>query len=244
MRRPLEGAGENSLCSDEQLLAACGHPALAAADPERVARIAEELATAFAAMVGVTRAVSIFGSARASADSPEYDRARRVAATLGHAGFDVITGGGPGLMEAANRGARDAGTRSIGLNIELPREQRTNDFIDLALTFRHFFARKIVFIRYASAFVVLPGGFGTLDEMFEALTLIQTGTIKNFPVVLVGIDHWRGLIDWIRSELLDAGRVSGIDLEFLHVTDDPAEVLELVTIGHAAQLAALQRAGI
>lgn len=235
-----EPAGHGAQTLDEDLLCACGHPELAAADPERVARIAHELASGFAAMVGVTRAVAIFGSARASADSAEYALARGVAATLGRAGFDVITGGGPGLMEAANRGARDAGARSIGLTIELPDEQATNAYVDLALPFRYFFTRKIMFVRYASAFVVLPGGFGTLDEMFEALTLIQTGKIKNFPVVLAGAEHWRGLVDWLRAKPLDARMVDTIDLELLHVTDDPVEVREIVTIGHAAQLAALE----
>ncbi len=228
-----------ALCRDEDLLRACGHPALSTIDPERVERIAAELATGFASMVGITRAVSVFGSARAPVDGPEYALARRVTAALGRAGFDVITGGGPGLMEAANRGARDVGARSIGLNIELPREQATNAFVDLALTFRYFFVRKIMFVRYASAFIVLPGGFGTLDELFEALTLIQTGKITNFPVVLVGVDHWRGLLDWLRAEVLTARRVDVVDLEFLHLTDDPAEVREIVTTGHTAQLAAL-----
>ena len=225
---------------DEDLLCSCGHPALAAADPERVRRIAAELATGFEAMVGVTKAVAIFGSARASPEDAEYALARRVAATLGRAGFAVITGGGPGLMEAANRGARDVGARSIGLNIELPSEQATNAFVDLSLEFRYFFARKVMFVRYASAFVVLPGGFGTLDELFEALTLIQTGKITNFPVVLVGTDHWSGLIDWLRTRLLVPGRVDPIDLTLLHVTDDADEVSEIVTRGHAAQLAIVE----
>lgn len=245
MSRP--GLGRNAdsgraggLTADEELLCACGHPALAAADPERVRRIAAEITTGFEAMVGVTKAVSIFGSARALPDDADYALARQVAATLGRAGFAIITGGGPGLMEAANRGARDVGARSIGLNIELPAEQATNSFLDLSLEFRYFFARKLMFVRYASAFVVLPGGFGTLDELFEALTLIQTGKITNFPLVLVGTDHWGGLVDWLRVRLLAAGRVDPIDLALLHVTDDPDEVCRIVTTGHAAQLAKLQ----
>ena len=229
-----------ALTVDEDLLCSCGHPELAAADPERVRRIAAELAMGFEAMVGITKAVSIFGSARASPEGAEYPLARRVAATLGRAGFAVITGGGPGLMEAANRGARDVGARSIGLNIELPTEQATNPFVDLSHEFHYFFVRKIMFVRYASAFVVLPGGFGTLDELFEALTLIQTHKITNFPVVLVGADHWAGLVDWLRARLLAPGRVDPIDLALLHVTDDPDEVCDIVTRGHAAQLAALE----
>ena len=227
---------------DEDLLGVCGLPPLATGDPERVRRIASEIAAGFEAMEGVTKAVSIFGSARAPVDSDDYRTARAVAAALGRAGFDVITGGGPGLMEAANRGARDAGVRSIGLNIELAHEQAPNRFLDLHVDFRYFFARKIMFVRYASAFVVLPGGFGTLDELFEALTLIQTGKITNFPVVLVGRGHWGGLADWLGEQLLASGRVEPIDVALLHVTDDPAEVCHIVTECHAAQLAAARSA--
>ena len=226
--------------ADEELLCACG-PELAAGDPARVERISAELAAGFAAMRDVTRAASIFGSARAPRGSADYGLARRVAAALGREGFSIITGGGPGLMEAANRGARDAGALSIGLNIELPHEQASNPYLDLSLEFRYFFARKLVFVRYAAAFVVLPGGFGTLDELFEALTLIQTGKISNFPVVLVGTEHWDGLLDWLRARLLDRSRVGPGDLALLHLTDDPDEVCEIVTSGHAAQVAALAR---
>ena len=233
----------SALTVDEELLCACGHPILAGADPERVRRIAKELATGFKAMEGVTKAVAIFGSARASSEDADYTVARQVAATLGHAGFAVITGGGPGLMEAANRGARDAGAKSIGLNIELPDEQARNEFLDLSLELRYFFVRKLLFVRYASAFIVLPGGFGTLDELFEALTLIQTRKITNFPVVLVGTEHWAGLVEWLRARLLARGRVDPVDLALLHVTDDPYEVCELVTSGHDAQLAALGMRG-
>ena len=232
--RPLTSA-------DEELLCEPGHPRLAGADddPERVARIAAELQDGFHALRGVTSAVSIFGSARSTPRSPEYRSARRVAAALGEAGFDIITGGGPGVMEAANRGARDAGVRSVGLTIELPQEQQTNRYVDLAVHFRYFFARKVMFVRYAAAFVALPGGFGTLDELFEALTLIQTGKIKNFPVVLVGTEHWAGLVEWLRAQLLQRGRVDERDLILLHVTDDPQEVVHIVRRCHALQLAAL-----
>lgn len=227
------------LTADEELLCACGHPELADEDPERVARMATELTAGFDAMRGVVKAVSIFGSARARTDSAEYVAARAVAEALGRAGFAVITGGGPGVMEAANRGARDAGALSIGLTIELPHEQRANDYVDRAVHFRYFFARKVMFVRYAAAFVALPGGFGTLDELFEALTLIQTGKISNFPVVLVGTDHWSGLHDWLRARLLDRGRIAQLDLDLLHVTDDPDAVVDIVTRGHETQLAAL-----
>ena len=220
---------------DQELLASCGHPGLAVCDPERIRLIAAELTAGFEAMVGVTKAVSIFGSARAAPDSDEYALGRVVAATLGRAEFAVITGAGPGLMEAANRGARDVGARSIGLNIELPQEQRPNPYVDTLLEFRHFFARKVMFVRYASAFVVLPGGFGTLDELFEALTLIQTGKVSDFPVVLVGTEHWSGLLDWLHARVLAPGRIDVDDLALLHLTDDPDEVCRIVTSGHAAQ---------
>jgi uncharacterized protein (TIGR00730 family) len=223
-----------ALTVDQELLRAAGHPALVADDPRRVAHIAEEVRRGFDALAGVTKAVSIFGSARAARDGDEYQRARSVAAALGAEGFAIITGGGPGLMEAANRGARDAGVRSIGLNIELPTEQVPNPYLDTSLTFRHFFARKLMFVRYASAFVVLPGGFGTIDELFEALTLMQTGKIENFPVVLVGADYWGGLIDWMQTTGL--GRtVDDDDLALFHLTEDPAQVCEVVSAGHAAQ---------
>ena len=170
--------------SDQELLLWLGDepPEVRAADADRVREIASEFARGFAALSSVTRAVTMFGSARTAPEHPDYALVREVAATLGRAGFAIITGGGPGLMEAANRGARDAGALSIGCNIELPREQGLNPYVDIGLEFRHFFARKVMFVRYACAFVICPGGFGTLDELFEALTLIQTGTIRDFPV--------------------------------------------------------------
>lgn len=216
--------------ADEELLFCLGpdYPDFAEGDPDRVARIRDEVAYGFAALAGVSNAVSIFGSARTPPDHHHYAQARALTARLGALGFDIITGGGPGIMEAANRGARDAGVRSIGLNIELPREQVVNPFVDVSLRFRYFFVRKLMFIRYASAFVVFPGGFGTLDELFEALTLIQTGKIRHFPVVLAGSPHWRGLESWIRAELLDAGMVSPKDVELLTVADDPDEIAGII----------------
>jgi uncharacterized protein (TIGR00730 family) len=224
--------------SDEELLCCLGpnFPALAGTDPERVARIRDEVAEGFAALADVADAVSIFGSARTSREDPSYRLARTLAARLGALGFDIITGGGPGIMEAANLGARDAGVRSIGLGIELPHEQVTNRFVDRAIRFRYFFARKLMFVRYASAFAVFPGGFGTLDELFEALTLIQTHKIRHFPVILVVSEHWRGLDVWIRERLLGPGMVAAHDVELLVLADDPEEIAELVAAGRRRQL--------
>src|SRR5207244_4634432 len=182
---------------DEELLGAESPAVIAThSDAERLVRVHDELETGFRMLAGLGKAVSIFGSARTAADDPAYARARRTARLLGEAGFAVITGGGPGIMEAANLGAREAGARSVGLNIELPFEQEMNLYVDLPLRFHYFFTRKLMFVRYACAFVVFPGGFGTLDELFEALTLIQTGKVRHFPVVLVERAYWRGLLDW------------------------------------------------
>ena len=197
-------------------------------DTARLQRIEAELAMGFEALARVGAAVSIFGSARTPEDHPDYELARTVARTLGEAGFAIITGGGPGIMAAANRGARDSGAHSIGLNIDLPFEASMNTYVDLPLQFHYFFTRKVMFVRYASSFVVFPGGFGTLDELFEALTLIQTGKIRYFPVLLVGSAYWQGLVDWIRERLAGEGKISPGDLDLFQVTDEPARVLEVV----------------
>ncbi len=197
--------------------------------------MAAEFARGFAALADVRRAVTMFGSARTAPGHPDYELVRAVAAILGRAGYAIITGGGPGLMEAANRGARDAGALSVGCNIELPREQHLNAYVDIGLEFRHFFARKVMFVRYAMAFVICPGGFGTLDELFEALTLIQTGTIRDFPVILLGAGEWDGLLEWLRARALADGRISPRDLEMLLCADDPAQVLALVQEGERRQ---------
>jgi len=220
----------STLACDEELLCclAAAFPPLAATDPARIRRIALELADGFRRLDGVTRAVSMFGSARLPDTHRDYLLARQTARRLGSAGFAVITGGGPGIMEAANRGARDAGALSIGLNIELPFEQPFNPYVDVAVMFRHFFVRKLMFVRYASAFVVFPGGFGTLDELFEMLTLAQTGKAKHVPVVLVGTRHWRGLLDWLRAELLDSAMIADVDAARLQLTDDPEQVVAWV----------------
>ena len=203
-------------------------PQLADTDPERVRAIAAELVEGFRTLADLGPAVSIFGASRVQAGEPMYELARRTAQSLGEAGYAIITGGGPGIMEAANRGAQEAGAVSVGCNIELPVEQGVNRFVDVAIEFRHFFARKVMLVRYASAFVIFPGGFGTLDELTEALTLIQTGKIHDFPVVLVGTDHWTELLGWMRRHLLDSGYVDGADLRLIHLTDDPREVSAIV----------------
>jgi uncharacterized protein (TIGR00730 family) len=193
-------------------------------DAARVERIREELDEGFRALAHVGAAASFFGSARTPPGAPEYALARETARLVGEAGMAIITGGGPGVMEAANRGARDAGALSIGLGIELPFEQDLNGHLDIALDFHYFFARKIMFVRYASGFVVFPGGYGTMDELWEALTLIQTGKITEFPVILVGTSYWRGLVDWVGERMLDEGNISPDDLDLLMLTDDPIDV--------------------
>jgi uncharacterized protein (TIGR00730 family) len=215
---------------DEQLL--LGPPDRDASfthtDPWRVLRIMGEFVAGFDALADVGPAVSIFGSARVRPRDPYYGKTVAVARRLARAGFAIITGGGPGIMEAANRGAREGGGRSIGCAIELPREQSTNPFVDEAVNFRYFFVRKTMFVKYAQAFVIMPGGFGTLDELFEALTLIQTQKIRNFPVILVGCDYWSGLLEWIRARLLAERMIGEEDLRLLACTDDPAEVERIV----------------
>jgi uncharacterized protein (TIGR00730 family) len=197
-------------------------------DRTRLARIEAELQAGFTALSHVGKAVSIFGSARTPPDDPDYARARRLARMLADEGYAIITGGGPGIMEAANRGAGEAGMPSIGLDIELPHEQAMNPWVDVGLTFHYFFARKVMFVRYASAFVVFPGGFGTLDELFEAATLRQTQKIRHFPIVLVGSRYWRGMLDWLRDVVLAEGKIAAQDVEHLVVVDDPAEVIPIV----------------
>ena len=197
-------------------------------DPWRVFRIMGEFVEGFDALARIGPAVTIFGSARVPPEAPEYEAARETARLLGEAGFSIITGGGPGIMEAANRGARDAGTLSIGCNIELPFEQAVNEYVDVAINFRYFFVRKTMFVKYAEAFVIFPGGFGTLDELSEALTLIQTGKVRNFPVVLYGTGYWQGFLDWIRGVLLKEGKISPDDLDLMVLADTPAEVARIV----------------
>jgi uncharacterized protein (TIGR00730 family) len=203
-------------------------------DEERIARVERELRTGFDALSEIGPAVCIFGSARTPEDDPEYALARLVAKGLGEAGLAIITGGGPGTMEAANRGARDAGATSVGLNIELPHEQSANPYVDIGIEFHYFFIRKLMFVRYSGAFVAFPGGFGTLDEVFELMTLIQTGKATDHPVVLAGSDYWSGLLDWMRSRLLEPGRISAEDWEIPEVADSPREIVARACSGMTA----------
>jgi len=200
-------------------------------DPERLALIEAELRTGFETLADIGHAVCIFGSARTPVDDPLYERAREIGRAIGNAGFAVITGGGPGLMEAANRGAQDVGATSVGLNIILPHEQALNPYCDVALTFEYFFIRKLMFVRYSRSIIALPGGYGTLDELFEVMTLIQTGEAIDHPVVLVGRDYWSGLLDWVRAELLDADRISAADFEIPALAEETSEIVALACSG-------------
>jgi uncharacterized protein (TIGR00730 family) len=215
--------------SDEELLEAETSAILAElTDAQRLLRIQDELRTGFQALGQIGKAVSIFGSARTAREDPRYEQARQLARRLGEEGFAIITGGGPGIMEAANKGAREAGVPSVGLGIELPHEQGMNEYVDLALNFHYFFTRKVMFVRYASGFVVFPGGFGTMDELFEAATLRQTEKIRYFPIVLVDSDYWSGLVTWLRESMLGDRYVSPDDLDAIAVCDDLDRVIEIV----------------
>jgi uncharacterized protein (TIGR00730 family) len=198
-------------------------------DPWRTLRILSEFVEGFDALAGIGPAVTIFGSARIGEKSPDYELARTIARRLAESGFAIITGGGPGIMEAANRGCREGGGLSVGCNIELPHEQDANAYLDLMIDFRYFFVRKTMFVKYAEGFVVFPGGFGTLDELFEALTLIQTGKIDRFPVVLMGVRTWDGLLRWLREDAYVDGRIGDDDLGLVTITDDPDEAIAAIT---------------
>ena len=211
---------------DEELL---DSPALTATDPMRIQRMRRELEAGFAALADVHHGVTVFGSARTHPDDPEYHHAVEVARRLGLAGYAVITGGGSGIMAAANQGAREVGALSIGLAIDLPFQEPENPYIDRPLRFHYFFTRKVMFVRYASAFVVFPGGFGTLDELFEALTLIQTRKIRGFPLVLVGSSYWTPLVGWLREQVLGEGKISAADIDLMAVVDEADEVVRIVT---------------
>jgi uncharacterized protein (TIGR00730 family) len=191
----------------------------------RVFRIMGEFVEGFDELSTLGPCVSVFGSARLTQADPVYDRCVETVRLLGEAGYGIITGGGPGIMEAANRGAREADRPSVGCNIELPFEQGLNDFVDIGIDFRYFFVRKTMFVKYAEAFVIFPGGFGTLDELFEALTLIQTGKVRNFPVVLFDTKYWAGMMDWLRATMLREGKISEEDFDLIYVTDSPEEVV-------------------
>ena len=214
--------------ADEKLLDSSNRDEWKTKDAWRALRILSEFVEGFDTLADLPPAVSVFGSARSKPDSPECELAADLGAALAEAGYAVITGGGPGVMEAANRGAPEAGGMSVGLGIELPFEQGLNDWVDVGVDFRYFFVRKTMFVKYAQAFVVLPGGFGTLDELFEAVTLVQTKKVTRFPVILMGTAYWSGLIDWIESTLLADGKVNAADLDLIQVTDDVDEAIQLI----------------
>jgi uncharacterized protein (TIGR00730 family) len=220
--------GRVTRTEDEALLQRPARPEFLDSDPWRSLRILSEFVEGFDALAEVGPAVSVFGSARIKSEHRYYRQARELGRQLAEAGYAVITGGGPGIMEAANRGCRDGGGLSIGCNIELPMEQGLNPYVDLGVEFRYFFARKVMFVKYADAFVIFPGGYGTLDELFEALTLIQTEKVQDFPVVMMGTDYWTGMIDWIRGSLLAEAAINPEDVDLLRLTDDPAEAVHII----------------
>ncbi|QPK81666.1 TIGR00730 family Rossman fold protein [Schaalia sp. ZJ405] len=197
-------------------------------DPWRVLRILSEFVEGFGALAELGPAISVFGSARTPQDASEWQMAHAIGGELAKRGYAVVTGGGPGAMAAANKGAWDAGGTSVGLGIELPHEQSLNEWVNVGINFRYFFARKTMFVKYSSGFIVMPGGFGTMDELFEALTLVQTQKIGSFPIVLVGTSYWSGLIEWIRDQMLGHANISAPDIDLIHVVDDPVEAVDLV----------------
>ena len=218
--------------TDQRLLDRRGPSDWVHTDPWRVLRIQAEFVEGFGLLAELGPAVSIFGSSRTQPGTTQYECAESIATGLAQAGYAIITGGGPGIMEAANRGATKANGVSVGLGIELPLEQGLNDHVEIGIEFRYFFVRKTMFIKYSQAFVVLPGGFGTMDELFEALTLVQTGKITKFPIVLVGSRYWSGLLSWIKDTMVTEGKVAVEDLRLLHVADDPEEVVQLIKAAH------------
>ena len=222
--RPAEVLPHEHSTEDERLLESVEDIRTIGKDAWRIFRIMGEFVEGFEDMSEIGPAVSIFGSARVREDDAMYGQCVETARLLGEAGFAIITGGGPGIMEAANKGAQRAGATSVGCNIELPFEQRSNDYLDVYIDFRYFFVRKTMFVKYATAFVIFPGGYGTMDELFEALTLIQTNKVRDFPVVLFGSGYWAGLLEWLRGTMAPEGKIAMADLDLMYVTDDPAEV--------------------
>jgi uncharacterized protein (TIGR00730 family) len=234
MAEPLSARRAPATADEEIIYADSRSVVSERSEAERLRRIERELVFGFNELGKIGPAICVFGSARTPADAPEYDLARQVGRAIGEAGFAVITGGGPGTMEAANRGAQDAGALSVGLNIELPHEQAINPYVDLGIEFHYFFTRKLMFVRYSDAFVVFPGGFGTLDELFEALTLIQTGKAVDHPVVMEGSGFWSGLIDWIKSQPLAQGMLSREDLAQAELADGVEDVMSRLRAGICA----------
>jgi uncharacterized protein (TIGR00730 family) len=228
----LRGRQIPATTTDQRLLDRRGPSDWVHTDPWRVMRIQAEFVEGFGLLAELGPAVSIFGSARTTRDGCEYATAEAIAAGLVRAGYAVITGGGPGIMEAANKGAVEAGGVSVGLGIELPKEMGLNDYVEVGLEFRYFFVRKTVFVKYSQAFVVLPGGFGTMDELFEALTLVATGKITKFPIVLVGRAYWSGLLAWLENTMLASANIGPAEFSLIHVTDDPDEVVAIIRDAH------------
>ena len=241
--RLLIGRGAARETADQRLLSTTPIDDPLRTDQWRVLRIMAEFVEGFDALARIGRAVSIFGSARIADQDPMYEQARRLAELLARSGYAIITGGGPGIMEAANRGARDGGGLSVGCNIELPFEQSFNQYVDLGIEFHYFFVRKMMFVKYAEAFVIFPGGFGTLDELFEALTLIQTGRIIHFPVILFGSSYWQGLKQWIHDRVLTEGKIAPPDLDLLVTTDEPERACEVIQVFNERKLQAQEAAG-
>jgi uncharacterized protein (TIGR00730 family) len=228
-RTTLRGQLAPSSTTDQRLLDSRGPTDWVHTDPWRVLRIQSEFVEGFGTLAELGQAISVFGSARTKPGSVAWQHAELVGRLLAEAGFAVITGGGPGAMAAANKGAREAGGVSVGLGIELPFEQGVNEWVDLEVNFRYFFARKTMFVKYANGFIVLPGGFGTFDELFEALTLVQTRKVTRFPIVLLGVDYWGGLLGWLRETVLGHGAVGEADLDLVHLTDSPEEAVAIAT---------------
>ena len=218
--------------TDQRLLDRRGPSDWVHTDPWRVMRIQAEFVEGFGLLAELGIAVSVFGSARSQRETPEYKLAEEIAGGLVRAGYAVITGGGPGIMEAANKGAAEAGGVSVGLGIELPMESGLNDYVNVGVEFRYFFVRKTIFVKYSQAFVVLPGGYGTMDELFEALTLVATGKITMFPIVLVGSEYWAPLLDFLKNTMLDRGYIGASELALLRVADDPEEVVKIIKEAH------------
>lgn len=229
----MRGSQVDSSTTDQRLLDSRGQGEWVHTDPWRVMRIQAEFVEGFGALAELGPAIGVFGSARTRVDEPAYAQAEALGRALVEAGFAVLTGGGPGAMEAANKGASEAGGVSVGLGIELPFEAGLNQWVDKGINFRYFFTRKTMFVKYAQGFVVLPGGLGTFDELFEALTLVQTQKVTSFPVVLLGVDYWSGLLDWLRDTVLAQGKISESDLKMMTLTDDVAEAVQIMVDARA-----------
>lgn len=227
--------------TDQRLLAQQTNIDWLHTDPWRVMRIQSEFVDGFGALAKIPKAITVFGSARVKPGHAYYEKGRELGRLIHEAGYATITGGGPGLMEAPNRGAQESGGLSIGLGIELPMEQSLNRWVDLGLNFRYFFVRKTMFLKYSQAFVCLPGGYGTLDELFEALVMVQTEKIRKFPIILIGKKFWGGLVEWITTRLVDEGMISPEDVDLFHVTDDPAEAVQICVDAHADAVEKLKR---